>query len=492
MNKQEEKSDFDPAVATVKGTFWAYASHFSGKGLSFLATVLLTRLLVKEDFGVAAYALITFSFLDMMSDLGIGMALIFHKEDYRRSNTAFWLGLAIGWGMFAISFLCAPLVAMIFRDPRAIPVVRVLSLTYPLSALYNVHDCLLQKQLKFGRKIIPEFFRAASKGLLSIVLALLGCGPWSLIYGQIGGAAIAMIPYWWIHPFRPSFRFDREYVPELLSYGMKMVAINALAVISLNIDYLFVGRFLGAAALGVYTVSFRIPELLIKEFCTMIGRVIFPVYTRIREDAGALSSAFINTLRYVVMITVPVGTALFILADPFVRTIFSSRWLEAVPVLQAISVLSVLRSLTFNAGDVYKAQGKVGQLTKLSLLQVAINVPLLYWTAVHFRSIGAVAWVQAIVALLTGSLKMIVAARILKVSMHKVVAAIVPALLATSIMGISILITLKISDGAPAPLRLATCLFTGLITYMAAIWWLKRDMVLTAGQTLRAAFLQRT
>lgn len=492
MDSIEEKDEFDPAVATVKGTFWAYASHISGKGMSFIATIILARLLAKEDFGVAAYAVVTLNFLDMMNGMGIESAIIFHKSDYRRTNTAFWIGVITSWMVCGLSYMIAPTVALVFKDPRAVGVIRLLALTYPLSALYNVHDALLRKQLKFGRKLIPDFFRAASKGVFSIIFATMGFGAWSLIYGPIVGAALAVIPYWRLCRFRPSLQFDRMYVPELMSYGIKMVAVNALAVISLNIDYLFVGRFLGPAALGVYTVAFRIPELLIKEFCTMIGKVIFPVYTRIRDQVGALSTAFVSTMRYVVTITLPVGAGLFLLAQPFVQVVFSHKWLDAVPVMQAIAVLSVLRSLTFNAGDAYKAQGRMGQLTKLSLLQVAINVPLLYWTVQYFHTMGSVAWAQAFVAFFTGALKMYAAARILKVPFRNVISAIMPALFATSIMCAAIGLILIVSTNAPPVIRLVSGVITGVTTYMAAMWWLRPDMVLTARQTLRSAFLQRT
>jgi len=218
-----EQSTINPAVATIKGTLWRALSHFSGKMMVFITTVVLARLLSKVDFGIAGYAIVTIGFLDVMSDLGIGMAVIYFRERPERTNTAFWLNIVIGFVLCFLTWLIAPLAALFFHDPRAIPVIRILALAFPIDALSNIHDSLLQKDLAFGKKIIPDFVRSTSKGIISISLALLGFGAWSLIYGQIFGMAIAVMAYWWVHPFRPRLRVDTTSIRGLLRYGTGIV-----------------------------------------------------------------------------------------------------------------------------------------------------------------------------------------------------------------------------------------------------------------------------
>ena len=126
-------------------TFSAYFAHFGGRLLSLATTVILARVLEKEDFGVAGYAIVTIALLDMLQDLGIGPALIYHEEDYERSNTAFWLGIAISLVLFGLVWAAAPLAANFFHDERATSVIRILSFTFPMTALSNVHDSLLRR-----------------------------------------------------------------------------------------------------------------------------------------------------------------------------------------------------------------------------------------------------------------------------------------------------------------------------------------------------------
>ncbi|PWT91793.1 MAG: hypothetical protein C5B54_04645 [Acidobacteria bacterium] len=480
----EEK--FNPAVATVKGTFWTYLSQFSGKGLTLLTTAILARLLGKDDFGVASYAIITINLLDVLQDLGVGLALIYHEEEYERTNAGFWVGIAMATFLCIVTWLLAPLGAIFFHDPRATAVIRILSLTFPISSLSNVHDSLMRKQLRFGRKIIPDFFRSAAKGIISVVLAFAGFGAWSLIYGQVIGTAVATIAFWWICPFRPSLGFAKKFVRPLLSYGIASVTVDTLSAVTLNIDYLFVGHFLGAAALGVYTISFRIPELLIKQFCGVIGRVIFPIYTKLRTSREELSNGFLSTLHYVTLVTLPMAVALVILSKPFVYVFFSPKWKEAIPVMQWVSIHTLLRSMTFNLGDIYKADGRVKLLARLSMLQVIILVPSLYWAITTYQSIVAAAWIQVVTAFISGILKLAVAGRILRTSAKEFFLALKLPAFGTVVMACVLTITMHSFREAPI-YQLVVGLVVGGAAYLMALWYMGRDTMVTAGKVLRMA-----
>ncbi|NMB90752.1 MAG: lipopolysaccharide biosynthesis protein, partial [Chloroflexi bacterium] len=346
------------AAETVQGTFWTYTATMGGKVLVFLTTIILARLLTKDDYGVVSYALVTISFLDVLSDMGIGPAVVFHRSEDRAPSTAFWLGLVFSLILFGLTWLIAPLVGIYFKDPRAVPVIRVMALTFPLSSLSNIHDNLLRKELKFKNRFVPDLARSVSKGFFSILFALLGFGAWSLIYGQLAGIATTVIAYWKVLPWRPAFQFSVSIARSLLSYGVQIVSVDVLAIFLLNVDYLFVGRFMGPEALGVYSLAFRIPDLLITQFCTVIGMVIFPVYVKLKNEPRQLRKGFLRTLEYVSMITIPMGVGFAMVAGPFVHAVLTDKWEEAIPVMQAIAVYATLFSLSYNAGSVYKAQGK--------------------------------------------------------------------------------------------------------------------------------------
>ncbi|RME89888.1 MAG: lipopolysaccharide biosynthesis protein [Anaerolineae bacterium] len=489
MNEPQSNSDF--ARTALHGTAWRYLTFFSGKLMVFISTAVLARLLTKDDFGVVGYAVTTIGFLDVMADMGIGPAIVYHSEDKRTATTAFWLNVVTSITLFGLTWLLAPLVADYFRDPRATEVIRVLGLTYPLTAIGNIHEYLLRKKLYFNRTFLPDFLRAMTKGTVSILLALSGFGAWSLIFGQLSGVLVASLTYWAITPWHPTFTFLTSRARSLLDYGLKYVGSSWVAIILMNVDYLLIGRYLGPEALGVYTLAFRLPDLLILQFARILSTVLFPLYTRLREVSGGLARGFFFTTRYISLITVPLGVGLALVARPFTQVVFTEKWLEAVPVIQAIAIYTVLLSLAYNAGSAYKAQGRPQVITWLGLVRLLMLLPALWWAVTTARSIVAAGWMQATVALFSSALNLYVAARLLRLPLGEVVHALRPSFLAGIMMSGAVLATIELSRTTPPWLQLTIAILTGAATYLTALWLLQRQVLMEAGQVLRAA-LQRS
>jgi PST family polysaccharide transporter len=381
--------------------------------------------------------------------------------------------------MFAISWLVAPLAGWYFNDERAIPVIRVLALTFPISAMSNVHSNLLSKALQFRRRFVPDFLRSVAKGIFSVIFALLGFGAWSLVFGQVLGTLATVISYWSVFPWRPAFEFDRQIARELLSYGVNVVVVDSLGMLLLNLDYLFVGRFLGTEALGVYSLAFRMPDLLITQFCATVSGVLFPIYVKMRDDANSLGNGFLMAMRYVSMVTIPLGLGLIMVARPFVLTFLTDKWVDAIPVIQAIALYATFFSLAYNAGSLYKATGKPYILTRLALVRLALLVPVLYYAAAVAGNIQAVGYGHALVAFISGLINLYVAGRMVNVRLLDMFTSLRASVLSGLGMVLALLLvnTLTVSFIPLIQLLLATSV--GGMVYLALLVFQQPDLVPT-------------
>jgi PST family polysaccharide transporter len=481
--QSEKKSNL--ARAAVRGTTWTYIAFFSSKLVVFATTVILARYLTKSDFGVVGYAVTIIGFLDVAKDLGIGAALIYHREE-EAVPTAFWLSLTTNLAAFAVAWIGAPFVGEYFNDPRAIWVTRILALNFPITSLGAIHETFLIKELAFNRKFIPDFARAISKGIISIGLAIAGFTYWSLIIGQLCGALVSVVILWRMVDWRPVWSFSTKHARALLRFGIPLVSMNIISVFVLNVDYLLVGHFLGAEDLGVYTLAFRVPELIIIQLCNIVALVIFPVFAKIKDDVEVLGRGFLQTAQYVALFTVPAALGLALLAKPFVLTFFGEKWIDVVPVMQAISIYTLLISLGYNAGDVYKAQGRSEILSRIALFHAIILVPTLMWVITMTGNIVMVGWAQAFVAFVISSVYLIVALRILKLSPGGLLGVLkvpfIPALgMSLSLWGLSLIV----SEIAPW-LMLSLGIFVGASIYMALLWILDRQVVNDALDVVRS------
>ena len=485
----EAKLDFNQV--TAKGTFWVYGARYSGKLVIFLSTIILARLLTKDDFGIVGYALIVTNFLDVVRDLGIGTAVIYQKEEPTTSDTAFWLVLAVGIALFGITWVTAPYIGDFFQDDRAVMVTRMLALTFPISAFGKIHDALLQKGLAFDRAFIPSLARNFGKAVLSVGFAFLGYGVWSLVIGNVGAVVVFVIVLWLVLPWRPAFKFDWKIAKKQLSYGAGILSVNILAYFLRDSDSLFVGRFLGTTALGIYSLAFRIPDLLINEFSNVISTVTFPVYARMQDNREELRQSFFKAAQTISFVTIPAGLGLALVSKPFVLTFFTEKWIEAIPVLQAISIYAMLFSLAYNAGSVYKATGRPYILTKLAIVRFAMLIPAFYFAVTQFGTIASIGWAHAVVALVAGSLNLIVAGRIMKASFNDLFIVFRPALVSGILMSLIVILVLRLSIDFPALAQLALSVTAGGLVYVSMLIWQKPALAHQACKTLNNTLNRR-
>ncbi len=479
--------------SAISGTLWVYFSTYGAKILVFASTIILARLLTQDDFGVAAYALLVMRFIDFLQGLGMRHALIYYHENEERTNTAFWIAILVGLILFLIAlFIGAPFAGLFFKDPRAVGVTRVLAFSVPISSIAMVHEAILRKELKFKRQFLPEFSKAIGKGALSIILALLGWGAWSLIYGQLMGAVVGVIMFWWVIPWRPKFKFNPKYAKSLLSYGSKIIYNKTLSIFLENLDYLLIGRYMDAATLGIYTLAFRIPELIIKQFSSIIGDVTFPVYAKIREDIESLQTGFLLTFQYVNMITVPLGIGLALTSNLIVRIFYGEKWVDAIPVMIAISLFAMARAMVFNAGDVYKAIGKPEILVKIKFFQTLITVPVLWWASAEVGSIVVVAWSQFSIIIVAGLVKLIVVRNILKLPFKAITERLYATFTGAGLMVAAILLVKYFLPDIPLIGQLIVLILTGGFVYSAVIWWLNRSIIQELWQRLNIVFMRKS
>jgi O-antigen/teichoic acid export membrane protein len=306
------------------------------------------------------------------------------------------------------------------------------------------------------------------KAGVSIAGALAGLGAWSLVWGQLSGLAVWTALLWILVPWRPSLRLDREVARPMLRYGRGMIAVNVVAAVVHHADSAIVGRFLGAAALGIYQMAYKVPEMSIAVLMWVVSKVAFPAFAKVHAAGGEMAPAYRAAMRYVTVLTVPAAAGLWVVADPLVLTLFGSRWIAAVPVVRILAVYLAIRSFGTAAGDVLKATGRSRLLALLGIARALVLIPALV-AASRFGITGVAAALAGVTAVATLT-HMIVAGRLLRIGPLPILSAIRSSLVAGAVM-LAALLLLGAGMGAlGAPLRLAILTTAGAVIYGAVLW----------------------
>lgn len=467
----------------AQGAIWNYAAFLVSKGLLFVATLILARLLTQAEFGLVGMALLVITLLDILRDFGIGAALIYRQRDGEAAaNISFYLSTGLGILLFIANWLLAPAAAAFFKtaNPQdaatVTALVRVLGLSLVFSSLGSTHDALLQKSIDYRRRMIPEVGRTLIKGILQVVLAFMGFGVWSLVIGQVVGENCATLLLWIVEPWHPTLKIERALVRPMLGYGVQIMMVGGLGTLLADVDYLIIGRLLGEIALGLYTIAFRIPELIIKNLAQAVATVAFPVAARLQADIAAMREAYLTMQRYMLVILAPLGFGLYAVTPALVRLLLPPNWEPIIPVMQILTIYMLLGGINHWPGVVYKAVGRPGLLNILSFVKLVMLVPTLWWAAANY-GIEGVAWGQLVVRIIGIFIDMWVVSGFVKVTVWANLRVIWPPMLASVLMAVAVrALFIFTPDSSSLPV-FALAVLVGAVLYVALISLLDRPTV---------------
>jgi lipopolysaccharide exporter len=371
--------------------------------------------------------------IELLSDLGMKATVVYEQEEgfSKRVDTAFTLNLGFTLLLTLAGIVTAPLVAAFFHLEEHADLFRLGAASLLFTGLGNIHDSLLLREMEFKRRIVPDLVRSFVRGSVAIVLALAGAEAEALVVGMVAGSAAWMVVQWTLTAYRPRLSFDWHIAKSMAGYGSAAFLLQILVVISSRAVPTVIGRVLGATALGLYTVAYRVPELLIQQVTWNVSTVAFPAFSRKRaSDLEGLPRATLTFFRYLTLYTVPLAVGIAVLAAPLIVVLFSSKWQDAAGVMAGVSITAALTAIAFTFGDVLKAVGRQRVLVILNVIQLPVLVATIILVAP--AGIVAVAWARAAAMASHATLIVVFGARVLKLGVRDITSAVTPAVAAAA------------------------------------------------------------
>ncbi|MGH9518829.1 MAG: lipopolysaccharide biosynthesis protein, partial [Terriglobales bacterium] len=455
----------------LNGLFWASSSFLLGKLLVFGSIVILARLLAARAFGEVTLATSAVMVLEVLGTLGLTSAVIFEEQAVESAaNLCFWTTLMTAAIETVLGWHFAPLVARFFHEPTLAPMLRVLLLGLLITALGNTHDTLLRRRLAFRVKLVPDLAQAAAKGGAAIVLALLGWGAWSLIWGQVLGSIVATTVLWQVLPFRPRWRWERAVARRMFGYAKHIYLLDGSSVLLSNLDALTIGRMLNDVLLGFYTLAFRIPEVVLISVLNVITRVIFPAFSRMQADRAALRTTLLETSRYTALLTLPLAAGMGLLAPELVRSVYGWHWERSIPVLEVLAIYGGIRCVSHHFGDAYKAMGRPDILSRTTLAWWLVLPPSLILGA-HWDGIVGVAWGEVATRAAMTVLHVYLVMHYVEVRALELWKCFAPAFEATLVMGLAVVAAHPLTTGLRPRPALCVLVVLGAGVYFLFLHW---------------------
>ncbi len=365
-------------LRTAKNIGYIGLVQVLGMVVSTIVLLILARLLDSADFGTLAIGLVVLNALNNISDLGISSALI-HKQNRSRRwlSTGFVLRFLLSLIAYLVIFFTVPFWAPVFGSSSVVAVVRVMSLIILITSFGFGSLVKLTIDLDFRRISLAQAAQMFVFAGVTVVLAFMGYGYWAVVYGHIVGNIVMVAVLWYFAPWDFSWTYDRKIGRWIIGYG-KHIFGSALVIFAItNLDNVIVGAAFGIAILGYYDMAYRWGTIAATQLTLVINRVMFPTYSKIKDEPEALGAAYIKTVHYVSMLSIPLAIGLIAIAPEFIEHVLSDKWEDSLYPLMVLCVFGLLRSISANSGSVFKAVGRPDTLLKISSLSLVLKIALI-------------------------------------------------------------------------------------------------------------------
>lgn len=459
----------------IRSGIWVLGINIGDRGLQLVKVIILARLLSPAAFGLIGIALLTITAFRQFSQLGFDQALIHHQNENvdEYLNTAWVIKIIRGIIIALVAFLISPLLAILFSEPQAKPLIRVLGILPLILGLQNPAVVYFQKNLNFHKEFVYQVGSRVVDLCVAIIFALIYQNVWALVAGLIASnATMCMISYA-IHKYRPSVSFNMEYGKEMFGFGKWLLISGFLIFLYGQGDDAFVGWYFGATALGLYQLAYQFSNAPATEITQVISRVAFPTFSKVQENKEQLRNGYFRVIQLSTLIAFPVAAGIIAVASQFVYVFLGEQWAPTIVLIQGLAIWGGLRALGANVGPVFKAVGRPDIETKLQAIKVAIIALTIYPASEYFGLIGVV-YVIVGNTIITHPLSYYLVLNIIGESVYRFILQFIYPLFASSLMLLIVVGTDELLFSTHGIIPFILLVITGVITYVLVIFGLQR------------------
>ena len=368
----------------VKGAFWVLLEKMTGQFAAFFVTIVLSRLLTPEDYGMVALLTVVFVICNALVDCGLGSALVQKANPTAiHFDSMFYCCIVLSLMVYAILFCVAPAIARFYEIPLLKELLRVASLNVVFSAVNSVQNAYLQRRLAFHLSFRITLITTVVSATSGITLACLGYGPWALVWqGVIGGFA-GMVARWIIIGWRPRLEFSFKALGELLNFGWKMTVMNLIAVSFADIYGLLIGKWYKPETLAYVNKGKSLPLMITNSLNGMLVGVSFPALAKLQDSKERLSYGMSRMLQCSTFLIFPLMCALSVCAADTVLLVFGHQWEPAVVFMQIICIQYALTPVADINMQGMAAMGKSNYFIPMQIIKTGLSFLVLIFALRH-------------------------------------------------------------------------------------------------------------
>ncbi|MGZ2483993.1 O-antigen/teichoic acid export membrane protein [Rhizobium pisi] len=472
----------------VASALWSVVRIGVDQVFSFVVFVVVARILGPVEVGLFALGMIVSEMGRIFATSGFSDAVTKARQEDEEivSRAAFWGNMGMAVACAAVITMLAQPISWLMGSDRLEGVLIALAWTLPISAGGAIH---MARQLRrFGHKTLA--IRSIIAGLIGSAAAVWAAhenfGVYALVIQRFITEFVTMVTAWLAFRWWPSVNFTRAQLMEVLPFSVSMSASKLIGVIISRVQDMIIGVFVGPASVGFYRVARRTIDMLSIGTLTPISTVSVNLFVAIREDEARVKQTFARLLSVAGAVSFPAFFGLAAVAKDLVAILYGARWLEVVPMMQALSLFCIPSLFGLLFLSVLTSFGQSKKALRFTTIQ--------FFVTVAFALIAAPFGVWPIILSLLARGYVMIPYQIKLIEPHTKCSladaglAILRPLMAALIMAIACycLVTYGLASIHNVILRLVTAISAGMIIYTGVLFLTDRQSIIWLIQLSRS------
>lgn len=449
----------------ISGVFWSLMQKAGARVVTFLSIILLARLLTPEEFGLVGMITILIQVSQALVNGSFNQALIQKKTtDEIDYSTVFFINLFASITIFTVLFFIAPLIAKFYEQHKLVALIRVLALIFIINSFSYVQEARLAKEMNFKKLTYIQLPSSIAAGIISVIMASLGYGVWSLIVLQLAGRLLFAIQIWIHSNWKPLTAFDLERAQRLFGFGGRLMIATIIRRVYDNLYLVIIGKFFPLSSVGFYQNANNLVQYPTTTITQAVNGATFSLLSSIQDNDQQLKEGYKRIIQQLLFLMCPFFVLSGVLATPLFTFVFTEKWLPSVPYFQLLCIVGIFYPLNAYNLNIVNVKGRSDiylnlEIVKKVFITIGIFLCLNYgiWVLVAF---------QALCSILEYLLNSYYAGKFIEYGLIKQIKDITPILGLNGFMGLNVWIAYQFMTDVPHYVQVIVGFLIGAIVYI--------------------------
>lgn len=456
----------DTKNKVLSGLIWKFGERITAQIVTFVVSVVLARILTTDEYGLITLVTIFITFANCIVVNGFGSSLIQKKEvDNVDFSTVLYFQIGAALVIYFILFISAPLIASFFGDgyELLVPVLRVLGIRIPLTAVNNVQQAYVSRKMIFRKFFFSTIIGTAVSAVVGIAMAYKGFGVWALVGQYLTNTVMDTIILGLTIHWKPVLKFSWKKLGVLFKYGWKILVAGLIGEIYNELRTIVIGKLYTKNDLAFFDKGKQIPNLLVTNINTSISNVLFPAISGIQDNARDVKNITRRSISVSAYIMCPIMFGLAVVAEPLVSLLLTDKWLPCVPYMQIYCIAFCFEPIQTSNLQAIKAVGRSDINLKLEIIKKGSNIIILFLVMTH--GVDAIAYSLLLTTLIAAAVNTMPNKKLIGYSYKELMIDMAPGLLVSAVMAVVVYLVGMFLKLTVIP-QLIVQVLTGVIVYL--------------------------